>query len=285
MSITRTLATGNADGTVELGSIMSADWSSLQVNIVAANVSGQIVSLPKGAVKSYISPDTSGENWIQVDGAVYSGVARRFKIVKAGVPGTVTTINIGVWRSDDLEANIPAAVFTGSRAMTTQSYREANVKNGSQFNASRRVLAVAGSANLDSAFVTGSVPVILKSRIIGYTGAGVSASIYRAATFTGGTNVTSADVLNPNDINPAATTINLYTGVTVGTLGSLTTAIAYSEGATSNQGQGRPAAEMGEELVMAPNTTYILRITSLDLQPQNVTSYISWYEGQTDLPI
>lgn len=285
MALPYSFATGNADGSAELGSIMSADWSSLQVNIVAANVSGQIVSLPKGTVKGYISPDTSGENWIQVDGTVYSGVARRFKIVKAGVPGTVTTINIGVWRSDDLEANIPAGVFSGARAVTSQSYREANVKNGSQFNASRRVLAVAGGANLDSAFVVGATPVILKSRNIGYTGVGVSASIYRNSTFTGGTNVTSTDVLNPNDINPATTTINLYTGITVGTLGPLTTAIAYSEGATSNQGQGRPSAEMGEELVMSPNTTYILRITSLDTQAQNVTSYISWYEGQPDLPI
>lgn len=282
MSITRTLATGNADGTVELGSIMSADWSSLQVNIVAANISGQIVSLPKGAVKSYISPDTSGENWIQVDGTVYSGVARRFKIVKAGVPGTVTTINIGVWRSDDLEASIPAGVFTGARAVTSQSFRDANTKLGNLFNASRRVVGLAAEANADSIFLTGANPVILYARNIGYTGNGVSASIYRQPTYTGGT---ASDINNPNDINPSTTGVALLTAPTVTNIGTLTTAIAYSEGNTSNQGKGNPGASLGEEIIMLPNTAYLLRVTSLDTQAQNFSAYLSWYEGQPDLPI
>lgn len=282
MALPYSFSTGNADGAVELGSIMSADWSSLQVNIVAGNVSGQIVSLPKGAVKSYISPDTSGENWIQVDGNIYSGIARRFKIIKSGVPGTVTTINVGVWRSDDLEASIPAGVFTGSRAVTSQSFRDANTKLGNLFNASRRVIGLAAGANADSIFLTGANPVILYARNIGYTGNGVAAAIYRQPTYTGGT---AADINNPNDINPATTGVSLLTAPTVTNIGTLTTAIAYSEGSTSNQGQGNAGASLGEEIIMLPNTAYLLRVTSLDTQAQNFSAYLSWYEGQPDLPI
>lgn len=282
MALPYSFATGNADGAVELGSIMSADWSSLQVNIIAGNASGQIVSLPKGAVKSYISPDTSGENWIQVDGNIYSGIARRFKIIKSGVPGTVTTINVGVWRSDDLEASIPAGVFTGARAVTSQSFRDANTKLGNLFNASRRVIGLAAGANADSIFLTGANPVILYARNIGYTGNGISASIYRQPTYTGGT---ASDINNPNDINPSTTGVTLLTAPTVTNIGTLTTAIAYSEGSTSNQGQGNPGASLGEEIIMLPNTAYLLRVTSLDTQAQNFSAYLSWYEGQPDLPI
>jgi len=282
MALPYSFTTGNADGSAELGSIMSADWSSLQVNVVAGNVSNQIVSLPKGAVKSYISPDTSGENWIQVDGTTYSGVARRFKIVKSGVPGTVTAINIGVWRSDDLEASIPAGVFTGSRAVTSQSFRDANTKLGNLFNASRRVVGLAAGANADSIFLTGANPVILYARNIGYTGNGVAAAIYRQPTYTGGT---ASDINNPNDINPAVAGVTLLTAPTITNIGTLTTAIAYSEGSTSNQGQGNSGASLGEEIIMLPNTAYLLRVTSLDTQAQNFSAYLSWYEGQPDLPI
>ena len=34
---------------------------------------------------------------------------------------------------------------------------------------------------------------------------------------------------------------------------------------------------------MAPNTTYLLRITSLDTAAQNINAYISWFEDDTYL--
>lgn len=34
---------------------------------------------------------------------------------------------------------------------------------------------------------------------------------------------------------------------------------------------------------MAPNTTYLLRITSLDTVAQNINAYISWFEDDTYL--
>lgn len=176
---------------------------------------------------------------------------------------------------------IPSGAFEGIRALTIQGYTEANVKNGIQFNASRRVVGLAAGANADSIFLTGNKPVILKARKIGYTGNGVAASIYRQAVYTGGT---VAEINNPNDLNPATTTVTLLSAPTITSIGILTTAIAYSEGNTSNQGKGIPEAVLGEEVVMSPNTAYLLRITSLDTAAQNFSSYLSWYEGSPDLP-
>lgn len=178
-------------------------------------------------------------------------------------------------------SNIPDGVFIGTRAMTVQGYTEANVKNGVQFNTSRRVLSLAGNTNSDSIFLTGAKPVILKARKIGYTGNGVSASIYTSPTYTGGT---PAAVTNPNNINPAVSSIVLLSSPVITNIGTLTTAIAYSEGNITSQGRGNAEATLGEEVIMRPNTAYLLRVTSLDSAAQNFNAYLSWYEGPPDLP-
>lgn len=54
-------------------------------------------------------------------------------------------------------------------------------------------------------------------------------------------------------------------------------------GNASNQGQGNAEAKLGEPVIMLPNTTYVLRITSLDTADQNINAYISWYEGWDDI--
>jgi hypothetical protein len=164
--------------------------------------------------------------------------------------------------------------------ITTQSYIERANKQGKLFTASRRVTDIAGSSNLDSIFITGTKQVIFNQRIIGYTGKGVVASIYRGAVATGGT---AAEINNPNDITPQAATAQLLTGATVTNIGQLTVAATYSEGNTSNQGQGNSQAKLGEQIIMAPNTTYLLRITSLDTAVQNINAYVSWFEDDTYL--
>jgi hypothetical protein len=178
-------------------------------------------------------------------------------------------------------SNIPDGVFIGTRAMTVQGYTESNVKNGVQFNTSRRVVSLAGNTNSDSIFLTGAKPVILKARKIGYTGNGVSASIYTSPTFTGGI---TASITNPNNINPAPSTITLLSSPVITNIGTLTTAIAYSEGNITSQGRGNAEATLGEEVIMRPNTAYLLRVTSLDSAAQNFNAYLSWYEGSPDLP-
>ena len=93
----------------------------------------------------------------------------------------------------------------------------------------------------------------------------------------------AAEINNPNDITPQAATAQLLTGATVTNIGQLTVAATYSEGNASNQGQGNSQAKLGEQIIMAPNTTYLLRITSLDTAVQNINAYVSWFEDDTYL--
>lgn len=184
--------------------------------------------------------------------------------------------------ADSGASNIPTGVFTGERAVNTQSYTESNTKLGLQQEGSAIFLGVAGGANNDTIFITGSKPVILKSRRITFSGSGVVAFIYELPTYTGGT---SAVYQNANAINPVAGESQIIIGATITTDGILIFSPNYFIGNQSNQGKGDSGSSFGEENIMKPNTTYLLRITSLDSQPQDIASHLSWFEGEPDLPL
>ncbi|MGL4584077.1 MAG: hypothetical protein ACRCVU_13990 [Flavobacterium sp.] len=152
---------------------------------------------------------------------------------------------------------------------------QTGIKESKVFNASRYVTALAAGANADSIFITGALPVVFFERTIGRSGSGISATIYRTPTYTGGT---PAIVYNCNDLNDKDSTIQLLAAPTVTVVGTQTGATAFAIGNTSNQGRG-DSANLGQPLFMLPNTTYLLRITSLDAAAQNFSSNISWYEG------
>ncbi len=179
-------------------------------------------------------------------------------------------------------ASIPADAFLGMRAVNTQSYTESNVKLGVQHEASR-LFTLAGSANSDSIMITGSNPVALKARTLGYDGSGIEARIFRAPTYSG----ESAIILprNPNDINPVLSEIALYTDAVVTVDGTEVFAPAFLLGAASQQNKGAVGAHVGQEKILRPNTVYLLRLTNLDSQAMQVSAYISWYEGGLDLPL
>ena len=271
MAVRYEINTTPADGEVLLSETMSADWSALQVQIVPLNSSGGYEPLTGGSVSVMVSPFSSGGFWIDVNNNNYYGVALRLKVIKSQIPAGIASLKVLVWRSS---TSVP------SSQVVAQSYAEFANKQGKLFTASRRVTDVAGGANLDSIFITGSKQVDFNQRIIAYTGKGVVASIYRDAVATGGT---AAEIHNPNDITPQAATAQLLTGATVTNIGQLTVAATYSEGNASNQGQGNSQAILGEQIIMAPNTTYLLRITSLDTAAQNINAYVSWFEDDTYL--
>lgn len=271
MAVRYEINTTPADGEVLLSETMSADWSALQVQIVPLNSSGGYEPLTSGTVSVKVSPFESGNYWIDVNNNNYYGVALRLKVIKSQIPAGIASLKVLVWRT---------ATSVPSSQVVAQSYAEFANKQGKLFTASRRVTDVAGGASLDSIFITGSKQVVFNQRIIGYTGKGVVASIYRGAVATGGT---AAEINNPNDITPQAATAQLITGATVTNIGQLTVAATYSEGNASNQGQGNSQAKLGEQIIIAPNTTYLLRITSLDASTQNINAYISWFEDDTYL--
>lgn len=176
----------------------------------------------------------------------------------------------------------PDGVYSGLRAQTVQSYVEANSKLGVQHEGSTLLTGVAAGSSNDTIFLTGALPVALKGRVISYTGKGVSAFIYEAPTYTGGT---PAAYENASAINPVVGLSQIIVGATVSADGDLVFAPVHFIGNQSNQGQGTTANRVTGERLLNPNTAYLFRLTSLDDQPQDISSYLSWYEGELDLPL
>lgn len=177
--------------------------------------------------------------------------------------------------------NLDADYFNGTAGMIVQSYTESNSKLGVQHEGSTRIVGVAGLASNDTIFITGALPVDLKGRVVGYSGAGVTAEIFRAPTYTGGS---VAAYQNASDINPVTGLSQIIVGATVTAPGILVFAPDYLIGNASNQGKGDPGKVLGRERLLRSDTAYLFRLTSLDTQPQDITSLLSWYEGELDLP-
>jgi len=74
-----------------------------------------------------------------------------------------------------LDRSAPKGAYEGVRAITTQTYTEANSKLGAEHEGSTLLIAVAGGAENDTIFLTGAKTVSLKGRVIGFTGKGVTA--------------------------------------------------------------------------------------------------------------
>lgn len=176
----------------------------------------------------------------------------------------------------------PAGVFEGTRALTVQSYVEANSKNGVQHEGSTILPAVPALGVNDTIFLTGSKPVALKGRVISYSGEGVVGEIYGEPTYTGGTE---APYQNASDINPVAGESKIIVGATITDDGYLPFAPVYALGNKSNQGQGSTLSVLGSERLLKPNTAYLLRLASLDSSAQDISSFLTWYEGDLDLPL
>lgn len=92
------------------------------------------------------------------------------------------------WKDDlSLDAMF-LRVINGLRTAVTQPYDEINKKTGTQWESSTRVqLSGAPTGVLYTILKTGSKPVDLKQRVIGFDGLGAVGRIYRGPTYTGGT--------------------------------------------------------------------------------------------------
>lgn len=172
--------------------------------------------------------------------------------------------------------------FRGLRALITQSYTEANVKNGLQYEAGGYNAAVAAAGNFDVEFNTGAKPVIIKDRQIAFTGAGITINVYEAPTTSAGT---AGTVYNLNRVNPVATAVNYKTAPTVSAVGTQIGATTYGLGGTGvGQTVVSSFSSPGVERALKPNTKYLLRITNNDAAAQKIAAYLTWYEGTPDLP-
>lgn len=181
----------------------------------------------------------------------------------------------------------PVGLYTGTRAATVQSYTEANVKNGSQYEFSSPRTTLAASGVTTSVLRTGSLPVLIKSRVIQFTGKGVTARLYEGGAFTAGTG-TALAIYNMRRKPPVpATLCTTRAGVTVTTLGTEYGAPTVGIGSTGNgQSVSGSFQVQGVERWLEPNTTYFLQITNdSTTDPTDISVYVTYYEGLPDLPL
>jgi hypothetical protein len=215
--------------------------------------------------------------------AIAFGAISAYRFVISGLSGGST---LTAWLSSALEwpgPGMPEGLFVGLRAMTFQTFVEANVKNGVEYELAGDTPALAIGGVINTIFTTGPKPVIIKSRIVKFSGASLPTRVYRGPTYSGGA---ITPYFNLNDRNPVAGGVVVRTGVTVSAVGTEFGAPTFDIGSVGvgNSSLGTFSV-IGIERLLAPNTTYLQQILNDSAAIQRVTSYLTWYEGGTDLPL
>lgn len=171
-------------------------------------------------------------------------------------------------------------MINGERSAVTQTIGQASAKLGRLHEISVKVDGMTNGGTNKTIFVTGALPVILRSRIASYTGSGVALNIYENAEYTGGTDVVS---YNLNKRNPVAPIAKFISGATITNTGSQAFKTEYLIGNNSNNGQGGTGIPTGEPKILEANTIYNFEIISNDTS-QDVVITDVWYEGEIDIP-
>ena len=261
---------------------MSLDFDGAAVQVVFYDAMGAPVN-PIG--HALLHSRGAGFSWHEqypfaADEWRFNGPCRQVRIDLSGVTG-YTSYRVYVWRCLHSVDMTPTGSYTGESAAVMQTYIEMNAKRGVQYEASRRVTGLSNGAVLDSIILTDSKPLILKQRLLSYTGDGIIAEIFEAPAYTGGV---ADPYFNLSRINPVASGVQLLAGPTLSVIatGVKTFADDILIGNTSNQGRGGTDLPVGHERIFKPNTAYLLRQTMLSAQ--DISAYITWYSGRLDAP-
>lgn len=270
---------------------MSLDWDGCLVTFLFYDAGGlpvNVVGLPTvsqslydvGDIFKSVQPFATNE-WR------FNGPASRIKVSLAGVTG-YTTYRVLIWRTDDPLPMIPDGAFTGLRAIITQPYTEANVKNGLQYNI-RAVWplldVIATGASRKIWFKTNAKPVIIKLREFQYLAEELKIELFSGPTgVSGGTDLA---VHNYNAVNPIATTVQAKKNVTItnnGTAFDTTDPEHFFGGANDPQRQIATILQ-GRERILPANTEFAVVITNTGTGNARVQYFLDFYEGGTDIPI
>ena len=162
-------------------------------------------------------------------------------------------------------------------SLTVKTSNSAQSKAGKVHEFSVYIESLSGGATGDGVIVTGDLPVIINSRVASYTGEGIIVQIKESPTYTGGAFLPT---YNKSRINDSAPQFVVMSGVDIADAGSDVFADEYLIGNDSNAGSGQTGVGLGYDRVLKPNTTYLLRLQSLDNQPQSVFVFNSFYEGE-----
>lgn len=190
--------------------------------------------------------------------------------------GGLVAVEIGGWST--IGAPTDERVYNGLKAFTVQPFIEANVKNGTQWELSFENNNVASGASVDIIKTTGSKHVLVKNRILHFTGSELDVAVYKNTIFTGGTTV---PIYNLNTQIGGTPLTTVKTAATVTSVGTEVAARVHAYGTDTNVNQAVGSFNVsGIERVLAPNTTYMLRMTNQAATAVKISGYITFYEGE-----
>lgn len=184
---------------------------------------------------------------------------------------------------DFSDNGIDPRVYSGLQGLTVQPFVEANVKNGTQFEASTYIPSLAAGQSVYSTIQTGNLPVLIKASELEVDGAGIQVTLYKNPVVSGGT-ITPSFNLDTGSGNTALSVIR--SGVTVTSEGTqVSTPLTLLGGVRGGTNSVATNGTIGLDRVLEPNTLYLRKVTSIDTASQRVSLYTTWYEGplSTDL--
>jgi len=187
-----------------------------------------------------------------------------------------------------MDAGFPEGAFTGYRALVTQPYTEANVKNGAQFYAraswsQTQGNQIAANSTVKLWFKTGAKKIIVKMRELHYAGEEIAVRLYASPTgVSGGTDI---PVRNYNRINPVATTCQGKQDVTTTSDGVLFDGPEMFYGETGTSNRSGTTIPQGRERILPANAEFIVAFsTPSGTGSTRLQYFLDWYEGDPDLP-
>lgn len=177
--------------------------------------------------------------------------------------------------------SIDPRVYAGTQALTTQSFVEANCKNGVQYELATYDANFIVGANRDFILLTGAKPILIKGRMFSFTGDEISTTVYRNPTYTGGTPVTYYNLSTTTPVAGLATILGTPTVSNVGTQISPTYRLLGSL-PQGGQAVSVTEAEGGVpelERVLAANSVFLFRTTNTGTVTSKFSSKNTWFEG------
>lgn len=249
-------------------------WAIIQESNTAPDDSSQdgipLTNMGESTSKCYISQG-SGRIWI-----------KSF----TGATGVIN-VNDGLAIQTDNYTDSPEGLYTGLRAITTQGYPEANVKNGLQFyiRASWPLAdAIPNGQTRNLYFKTSTKKMLAKVRIVHYIAEEIELNILSGATVTPATG-TPMVVGNYNNVAPMATTVTVRKDVTFTGGVSLDSEPEYYFGSSNNPQRSGNSIPEGRERVLPLDTEFIVTIKNTGSGNARVAYFLDWYEGEPDLPL
>lgn len=267
--------------------LMSLDYDSGLATIQYYNAGGVEIT-PTGVATISVSPTLTGENFKTIYPSAlgqwsFDGPCGRLRVSLTGT--NAVTARVVIWRGDDARSGIPDGAFSGLRAMTSQSYTEANVKYGLQFYLQYNLPQLPATTGTHKVlFTTGAKQVLIKGREMYGIGETFSIQVYKqpVAPSPGGTLLT---IQNFNDVGPAVTTVTIRGGVTTTSDGTAWGDPQRLFGqSAAGQRAGSGLAPGGDRILKA-NSTYLVIFRNTGSGTADIDYFLTWYEGGTDLPL